>query len=32
MMTASRSFYRYFFSFTYFGGKACLGLAEEVGV
>lgn len=32
MMTANRSFYSYFFSFTYFEGKACFGLAEEVGV
>ena len=32
MMTANRSFYSYFFSFTCFEGKACFGLAEEVGV
>lgn len=32
MTTASRSFYCYFFSFTYFGGKACFGLAKNVGV
>lgn len=32
MTTAIRSFYSYFFSFTYFWGKACFGLAEKVGV
>lgn len=32
MTTANRSFYRYFFSFTYFAGKACSGLAENVGM
>lgn len=32
MTTASCGFYYYFFSFTCFGGKACRGLAKNVGV
>lgn len=32
MTTDIRSFYSYFFGFTYFEGKACFGLAEKVGV